>query len=92
MNGAQCNWLVAKSFLESTSIPYGCWVLSWLFHFPSRFLLVHWESSTGWPNALGPCTHVGDTNIASDQLSPRHCSHLENTPVDRKIHLLTLHF
>ena len=32
--------------------------------FPSSSLPVAWESSRGWPKALGLCTHVGDPEEA----------------------------
>lgn len=34
-------------------------VHSWLLLLPIEILAVVWESSGGWPYALGPCCHVG---------------------------------
>ena len=39
-------------------------VLSRRPHFPSSSLPVAWESSRGWPKALGTCTRVGDPQEA----------------------------
>ena len=48
----------------SANVTYRHWFMSQLFHFPASSLLVAWESSPGWPKALGPCTHVGDQEEA----------------------------
>ena len=53
---------------------------------PIQPLLVVWESSRGWPNALVPCTCMGDLK---ELLAPgfgsaqhRHCTHLGSESSD----------
>lgn len=36
----------------------------WLPHCQSSSLLMAWQSSGGWPNALGSYTHAGDSEEA----------------------------
>lgn len=49
-----------QASLSGTSIPFGCLLKSWIFHFQANCPQLTWEGSGGQYKSWGPCNHMGD--------------------------------